>query len=202
MENLTGPEVTLLVAVIGFAGGLLGWFGRGIAFVLRRWWTKAPKKEDAIYLNSVADLAAKLRANGMTMEDVRGFEVMMRGSTAASSEAAKKVVEELVDRPSEPEAYHNNVAMKARTGAAYQVAEASLEQALLDLQLLMNEYENEALVSAQDRWREYRTALENCALREYEGGSHAPLAMILVGLAETERRAEEIRAQVVERSGR
>lgn len=92
--------------------------------------------------------------------------------------------------------------MKLRTGAAYEVAEAHLEQVLMDLRLLLSEYEYDALKKAQDRWRDYRGALEDCALREFEGGTHAPLAMMLAGLSETERRTEEVRARVAERSAR
>jgi len=122
-------------------------------------------------------------------------------STPPSS-TAKQVVEEIAEEANEPEAFHSNVAMKRRTGAAYEVAEAKLQQVLLDLQLLLGERENEALETAQQHWCEYRRALENSALREYEGGTHAPLAMLFVGLTETERRADELRAQVKARSAR
>ena len=90
--------------------------------------------------------------------------------------------------------------MKARTGAAYGVADAHLEQALMDLRLLLSESEEEAWQAAQDRWREYRTALEVCAALEFEGGTHASLAQMMAGLSETERRTLEIRAQIEERS--
>jgi uncharacterized protein YecT (DUF1311 family) len=82
------------------------------------------------------------------------------------------------------------------------MAEAQLKQALMDLRLLLSDREYEALEAAQERWREYRRALEDCALREFEGGTHARLAMVMSGLSETERRTEEIRAQVAGRSAR
>jgi uncharacterized protein YecT (DUF1311 family) len=92
--------------------------------------------------------------------------------------------------------------MKARAGTAYGVAEAQLDQALMDLRLLIGEHEWEHVEKAQEHWCAYRGALEDAALREYEGGTHASLAMTMVELAETERRAAEIRAQVEERSAR
>jgi uncharacterized protein YecT (DUF1311 family) len=94
------------------------------------------------------------------------------------------------------------MAMKMRTGAAYGVAEAKLDQALMDLRLLIGEHEWEHVEKAQENWNRYRSCLEDAALREYEGGTHATLAMALVGLAETERRANEVREQVEERAAR
>lgn len=202
MLELTAPQATLIVAAIGLAGGLVGWLGRGLAFIVRRWWTGAPRQEQAAYLNSVADLAGKLRSNGMTIDDVHQFESIMRSPTLASSAAATEVVEGMAVDVSEPDAFHSNVAMKARTGAAYGVADAHLEQALMDLRLLLGESEAEALEAAQERWCEYRKALEVCARLEFEGGTHAPLAGMMAGLAETERRTAEIRAQVQERAVR
>lgn len=68
--------------------------------------------------------------------------------------------------------------------------------------LLIGEHEFELLAAAQEKWRDYRRAIEDCALREFEGGTHATLAMALAGLSETERRTDEIKAQVAERGAR
>jgi len=202
MFQLTAAQATLIAAAIGFAAGLLGWLGRGLTFVLMRWWTGAPRHEQAAYLNSVADLAAKLRANGMTLNEVHQLEVIMRSPTVASTTGANAVVEALAKDSEGPSAFQSNLAMKARTGAAYGVSEAQLKQALMDLRLLLSEHEYEALEKAQDRWREYRLALEECARRQFEGGSNATLAMVVSGLSETERRTKEILAQTDERSAR
>lgn len=202
MLQLTAPQATLIVAIIATVGALLGWAGRAPTFLLHRWWTGAPRQEQAAYLNSVADLASKLRTHGMTLEEVRELEAIVRNPAVASSAGATRVVEAMADDTSEPEAFQSNVAMKARTGAAYTVADARLEQAIMDLRLLIGEHEFELLAAAQEKWRDYRRALEDCALREFEGGTHATLAMALAGLSETERRTDEIKAQVAERGGR
>jgi len=111
------------------------------------------------------------------------------------------VVEQFAEE-TEPEAFYSNAAMQMRTGAALEVAEAKLNQALKDLQLLMREGEWEALEKAQEAWQQYREALQNCAHREYEGGTHAPLAWVFAGLAETERRTAEICEEVKDRTAR
>lgn len=195
------PSV-LQVALIAFVGGLAGWVGHGFSFVLKRWWTGSPKHDQATYLSAVADLGVKLRTNGMTMEDVRQLEAIMRDPSIYSSSTAQQMVEEIAEDANEPDYFSSNVAMKARATAAYEVAEAKLQQSILDLRFLLNERENKALKITQQHWRDYRRAMENCALFEYEGGSHATLAMVFAGLSETQRRADELRAQVVKRSAR
>ena len=202
MLQLTVPQATLIDAVIGSLAAFVGWLGRGSTFLLRRWWTGTPKQEQATYLNSVADLAGKLRGHGMTMDDVRQFESIMRNPAVAATVGATEVVDGLAEAAGEPEAFHSNVAMKARTGAAYVVADAHLEQALMDLRLLLGEREKEALEAAQALWREYRLALEVCANLEFEGGTHAALAGMMAGLTETERRTAEVRSQFEERAAR
>lgn len=202
MDNLTANQMALIGIAAGLMGGVLGWIGRGASFVLKRWFSGSKQQERAAYLNAVADLGAKMRSHGMTLDEVRRLESMMQAPSIAGSNAVTGVVEQLAADQDEPEAFQSNAAMKMRTGAAYEVAEARLYQALMDLQLLMDEREWECIEKAQKHWIAYRSALEDCALREYEGGTHATLALRLVGMAETERRADEIRAQVKNRAER
>jgi uncharacterized protein YecT (DUF1311 family) len=202
MLQITAPQATLIVAAITLVGGLVGWFGRGFTFLLHRWWTGAPKREDAAYLHSVVDLAGKMQASGMTMNEVRQFESIMRAPAVASSPGANEVVDSMSSAEAEPAAFQTNVGMQVRTRAAHDVADAALEQAVTDLHLMMGERESELLNSAQEHWRAYRDALVQCAYYEYEGGSHAPLAAGLAGLSETERRTAELRSQVQERAAR
>ncbi len=202
MLQLTAPQATLIVAVIATVGGLLGWVGRAPTFLLHRWWTGAPKREDAVYLHSVVDLAGKMQANGMNMDDVRQFESIMRTPTVVSSPGANNVVESMSSTDTEPAAFQTNLGMQIRTRAAHDVAEANLDQALTDLHLIIGDREGELLDTAQELWRAYRAALVQCAYYEYEGGTHAPLAAGLAGLSETERRTAELRAQVDERAAR
>lgn len=99
MLQITAPQATLIVATITLVAGIVGWFGRGFTFPVRRWWTGAPKQEQAAYRNSVADLAAKLKANETTLEKVRHCEKGMRKPTLANSAAATVVIEAIEDEP-------------------------------------------------------------------------------------------------------
>jgi len=199
MFQLTAPQATLIGAVLVLIGGLVG---RGFAFVLKRRMTGAPKHEQAAYFNSVADLAGKLRAHGMTIEDVQDLEALMRNPAIAASPAANEAVEAMVEDADEPQAFQSNAAMRARASAAFEVAEAKLMQALMDLRLLIDIEENVALNAVQSAWAEYRKELTLFASLEFGSGTHAPLAGTLARLAETERRAAEVRAQVKERGTR
>lgn len=196
MLQVTSPQASLIVAAITLVAGLIGWFGRGFTYLVHRWWIDAPKKEQAAYLNNVADLAAKLKANGTTLDEVHQFEKIMRKPDLATSAAATLIVEAIADESVTYSVFVSNMAQKARTGADYGVADANLEKALVDLRLLLGVNEAAALEIAQERWNEYRKALENYAALEFEGGTHAPLAGMMAGLAETERRTAEIRSQV------
>jgi len=204
MEHLTSNQVALIGTAALLIGGFIGWLGRGAGFVLKRWLTGSPKQERATYLNTVADLGAKLRAHGMTMDEVQKLEDAVQNPSVQSSSTANQVVKQLSAEAddAEPEAFQSNMAMKMRTDAAYEVAEAKLKQALMDLRLLVGEHEWVCVETAQGHWQAYRRALEDWALREWDGGTGATLAMQLIGMAETERRADEIRAQVKERADR
>ncbi|WP_298810218.1 hypothetical protein [uncultured Sphingomonas sp.] len=87
MLQITAPQATLIVLGVGLIAGFVGWLGRDSTFLLRRWWTGAPKQEQAAYLNSVADLAGKLRSNGMTLNDVHQFESIMGNPTVVGTSA-------------------------------------------------------------------------------------------------------------------
>jgi uncharacterized protein YecT (DUF1311 family) len=196
MWNLSDSQVALVVACFTLLAGLAAWFGRGIAFMLQRKVTDAKAKEDVAYIREVVDLSERLTANGMTIDDARRLGALLRAPAANHGEAAKEAMSALL----EPEAFQSNMAMKMRAGAAYEVAEAKLKQVILDLELLLSEGEEEALNAAQEAWLEYRTRLEDRALRQFHGGTHATLAMAITGLSETERRTEELAAEVKERS--
>lgn len=89
MEYLLTPIGALALTV---GSGLLGWFGKGLAAVLWRWWTNASQQDKAAYYNSLADLGVRLQAAGMTVESVRELEAVMR-DPSLTSEARPKIVE-------------------------------------------------------------------------------------------------------------
>jgi len=194
--------IELLLALVAAGAGFLGWLGRGATFMLGRWVVGSPKTERASYFNTVADLAAKLRANGMSVEDLTALESAIRSPTIPTTSSSSGALEQLAD-DHEPRAFQSTAAMRGRAHAAYEVAEARLGQALMDLQILLDEGDElTSLQAAQTAWLEYRNALEARAMAEFGGGTGGPLAAIITGISETDRRAAELRAEVRERAVR
>ena len=184
----------LLLAGVALIGG-------GAGFLLKRLMTNAPKRERADYLNTVADLGAKLRSHGMTIDDVNALEAVIKSPILASSGGATPALHEMaVDN--EPAVFHTTAAMRGRAGAEYEVVEAKLAQTLMDLRILVDEQEEGALDAAHIAWLKYREALESRALAEFGNGTGGPLAMMLAGIAETTRRTDELRAEVKDRASR
>lgn len=87
----------------------------------------------------------------MTLDEVRELEAIVRNPAVTSSIGASHVVEAMADDTTEPEGFQSNLAMKARTGAAYTVADARLEQALINLRLLIGAHEFEVLEVAHQK---------------------------------------------------
>jgi hypothetical protein len=77
----------------------------------------------AAHLDNVADLAGKLRANGMSLADVHQLEGLMRGLKTSETASQDEPVKEVDAARS---VFTSNVALKARIGADNGVAEARL----------------------------------------------------------------------------
>ena len=203
MFELTAPQATVIAASLVLLGGLTAYFGRALAFLGKRWWTGAPKQEQAAYFNALADLTAKLKTSGVGVGELHQLETLLRNPNLAESTATAKVLEATAHDADEWDPnFDNNAAMKMRAGAAYEVAEAKLLQAQLDLRLVMGDDDHVSFDAVQGAWATYRDELISFAASEFEGGTHAGLAGVLAGLAETERRTEEILADVKGRRGR
>lgn len=208
MNNFSDNELKLLITVFGAICGVIGFFGRGLAFIAKRAVSGSKRQEDATYMASIVEIGAKLKQSGMTTKDIQQVLDIVRAPNILSSEAAVEavtgsdVVDEATPQLPQPTAFDSNYAMKTRTRSAIEVADAELSQALTDLELLVGDTGWKAMEIAQARWREHRDAISDYAYSEYEGGTHAGLAAGLAALAETERRVTQIRADVDQRSRR
>jgi len=199
--NLLSPDQTWMLAY-GAACAVAGWAGAGIAFVARRWWVGSEKQEKVNYLTAVAEFGANLRRNGMTIEDVNDLERMMRDPSIRSSDRVRTLIMAPAIETASPIEGTTNYEMKRNAAAAYDRAKGALASELARLVALMSQNEAMAIQAAQASWEKYRDNLVELARLEYEGGSHAGLAAVLVAIAETERRASEVQAQAKERESR
>lgn len=196
-ENWSDSQVKIFVGSIALIGIILGWFGRSIGFMLSRLITGAQKQEAATYFNSLADLATKLKAGGMSVSDVKKLEDDLRSRPLSdSSEVANLITEADTD---EIESFTSTYAMRMRTNARYDVSDANLNKTFLDLCLVLDESEEAAYEDMQDKWKEYRLALMEAAGAQYGSGTLGPIVGALSGLAETERRTAELQEIINQR---
>ena len=192
LSALSDNEAKLLVGLTAVAGVILGLLGSGLGFIVKRWFVGAKQKERLDYISGLADLKIKLREAGLSMDEVREVGGLLANPTMKASERAQEIVAEIKEDMGRFGPHDTNVAIQIRTGAAYEVANAQLQQALVGFGLTVDEADWTYVEKIQDAWKQYRSALEDWAYHQYEGGTHAPLAMTAAGLAETERRTKEI----------
>ena len=190
-----GASALWICGGVGFAAALIGWFGRGLAFLIKRWFVGDKHRERLEYISQLADLKIKLRESGLNVEEVEEVAQLLKNPKSKASDKARAVVNEMKEDFQKFDPFDSNVAMKGRAGASYEVANAQLEQALVDLRLVVGE-DWPFIERTHEAWLVYRKSLEEWAYQQFEGGTHAPLSMTMAGLSETERRTAEIREEV------
>ncbi len=198
MFSLTMPEATVIAAVIAIFAGLVSQSLKGVGYLIERRVTGAGQDEQLERGLKIAQLLAIMGGQGASAHDVRQMGVLLRRPEIMASTANNDIVSH-AGKDAEPAQYGDNHAMKARAGAAYEVAQAQLGQALGDLALLLRPDESARLEAVQGCWMAYRDALAEMARQEFDGGTHAGLAGVMTALAETERRTVEVRDMVAER---
>jgi uncharacterized protein YecT (DUF1311 family) len=194
---LAGNEKELITAGAALSGGLLGWFGRGLGFWLARRVTGAGRKEHVDYLTSVAGLMSKMRADGTSVEEVAAFGSALRSPALVQSREVASIVE--IRHCAEIDRFSSSYAMRTRASAQLDLANAKLMQIQVDQRLVLEEVEEEPVAEMHKTWTEYRRALMEAAASEYSGGTIGSIVAALVGIAETERRSEELQSWVVAR---
>lgn len=179
----TALGAALLAAVLGGAG-----------FLIKRSLTSAPARERTSLYNEVTDLMLKMRAAGVSLEDVQNFEVGLRSKVRAAE-----------GRPSagsETGQYWTQAEMNRRAYASREVAEAELAAVMAELAGFLSDEQRSLMDRAHELWLEYRAAEAELAASDYEGGSMQPLvrATELASLAQD--RLSRLRAAVEERRAR
>lgn len=69
--------------VAGLGGGVLGWVGARIAFLLERKATGANKKENVAHIRDVVDLSERMQKAGMSLDDARQFAALLHAPPVA-----------------------------------------------------------------------------------------------------------------------
>ncbi len=177
LSDLSANELTIVEAI---GSGLLGAVLASLGFLAKRWLTGAKTQEKATLYGALADLLAKLREHGFSLDHVRELESYFAGkikTVGAHSELAG--LEALRAEPPgepdqleggrEPDQYWTQYAMNVRAGAAFETADARLREALVELGTLISEDEERALEKVQRAWRLYRARQVRYAASLYRG---------------------------------
>jgi len=130
VSALSSEQLRLVLLLGTLVGVILAAVFSGLGFLIKRRMTGAAKQERMSYLATVADLAAKARSAGMTVDEVAALERALLSPSTSGSTAAITAVAASTSQTLNPR-YANNVAMKARAHAALDVATAQMEQSYL-----------------------------------------------------------------------
>jgi uncharacterized protein YecT (DUF1311 family) len=142
-------------------------------FFLKRLLSGAATQERITRYAGLADIASKMKAHGLSKNDVLAVEQFIRGKEREAEIAAEDepVPEQIDESRNEPAGYWTQTAMNQRAAAAYRVADAQLRQVLLELE----HYCGDEFYRAQKAWEEFRDRQVEFARSEWDGGSIAPL---------------------------
>lgn len=184
----------------------LGALGREALFHVRRQIAGVSKQEHLDYLTGTATLVKTLKDAGVSMDELKAVAGTLKRPSirdnllpTAKSDALKP--SERADRRV-LDYDGSNYEMKSQAGLDLEAAQARLDVAVRQLKDQLGDHEQAAFEKAQEIWENYRNAVADAARAEYDGGTHAGLAAALTALAETQRRMNEIRADLAEREQR
>ena len=175
----------------------------GAGFLLRRIITGAGRKERIDSFAGVTDIVAKLRQHGLTPAEVQEMAVFIagkqRGRPTGEAPSGQMQVKSADDEDDKPQSYWTQGAMNGRAWASAHVADAQLQQALLELEHYAEDGE---LAQVQAAWEAYRDKQVSFAGNQFAGGSMASGVCALEREALTLQRLAWVTSEVADRRSR
>ena len=188
IELRTSLIVALVVAVIG-----------GVGWLIKRLITGERRREAASELTAVVDLLHKLKTSGMTMEEAKRLAAQFGRGDAPSPISQQDVIDAKDDVDELPNQYGTTMAMKMRLGAQLDSVSAQLEQALVDLELLLDEDEGKLLGKSQSNWAAYARSEAKLFSSTMSGGTMEGVLFLAEMIEQSEARIEAIKKQTRQR---
>lgn len=165
-----------------------------IGFLSKRWATGARRQERAGLYATLADLSGKMKAAGISLDDLDAIEAQLRAKVRQADAA--------ISATEEPDRYWSQVEMNGRAFSALQVAEAKMGVELVDLSGRLDDRQQHELDDAQAAWLEYRDRHSSFVAGEYEGGSILPLVHASESTLLTNERTAQVAAINADRRNR
>lgn len=190
MENEL--ETSLIVAVVVAAIGGVGWF-------VRRLVTGERRREATSELTAMVDLIHKLKSSGLTMEEAKRMAAQFgtRDTSAWKSPPNKIKVKNDIDVL--PDQYGTTMAVKMRLGAELDSVNARLKQALVDLELLLDDDERELLANSQSNWTTFAESEAKLFSSNMSGGTMEGVLFLAEMIEQSEQRIEAVKKQTRQR---
>lgn len=199
------PQVT--AALIGLAGIIVGLLLRGIGSWLWHLATKGPTKDRAALIGTMADAIAKMRASGISQDDLDQFERYLKGKAEPSAVIAQPTSDTEVDTKSisyfeggmEPFEPNTQMAMNLLAQAKAIDVEAQIHRRLDRLKEVAGEDQVEMVDAAQAAWEAYRDAQARVATEPFAGGSIRHLIWWSEIRVASVERLKQIEAEIAQR---
>lgn len=169
--------------------GALGYFGK-------RWVEDTGGREKVALYATVADLAAKMKASGVSVAEVDTLRTYLLGKrrTVADDAVVALAAPPTGGLDAEPTEFWTQTAMNERADEAYQAAKAELAAVVGELQTECGPAAARELAATQSAWEEFRDRHAEWAASEYEGGSIQPFIRATEADSITRQRLAALRA--------
>lgn len=166
-----GATLTAILGCIGYIG--------------RRYISREREREQASLMASAADIASKLKANGLTFEEVDSVKqlIIERKKRKTTEKTTPKLISEshgdleIADNDDSSldsngiAKYWTQTSMNQRAFASLNVARANLEEKLTELYTIMDDPSVDLLERTQEKWEEFVKMQVELAGYEVKGGS-------------------------------
>lgn len=204
MPNLQ-PQVT--AALIGLAGIIVGLLLRGIGSWLWHLATKGPTKDRAALIGTMADTIAKMKASGISQDDLDQFERYLKGKAEPGAVLAQPNLDVEVDTKSisyfeegmEPFEPNTQMAMNLLAQAKAIDVEAQIHWRLNHLKEIAGKDQVELIDASQSAWEAYRDAQAKAATEPFTGGSIRHLIWWSEIRVASVERLKQIEAEIAQR---
>lgn len=199
------PQVT--AALIGLAGIVVGLLLRGVGSWLWHLATKGPTKDRAALIGTMTDTIAKMKASGISQDDLGQFERYLKGKAEPNSVIAQPNSDTRVDTKSisyfeqgmEPFEPNTQMAMNLLAQAKAIDVESQIHWRLDRLKEIAGEDQVEMIDAAQAAWEAYRDAQARVATEPFAGGSIRGLIWWSEIRVASVERLKQIEAEIAQR---
>lgn len=212
--ELSAPQATLAVGAITVLAAVATLLLKGAGTVAWRWATGGALQDKARLYASMTETIGKMKAAGVSQQDLERFKAYLKGKAAPLEVLASKAGDteqgaeslapwlhpEYYERGMEPYEPETQVAMNMVAEAKVLDVEARMRHVLWELERQIDEEDKELLNTAQQAWEIYRDHQAKFSSQPFSGGSIRTLIEFSERRTLTVRRLAEVQADLDQRN--